>query len=149
MFYRLFLRKIVSFQLFYMQIVCFCSPPGKFCPPLEKSLRTPMVVVYLMKLIWEQFARHQFSFRILNLFCNGLKRIRTSTFKKKYFSLFFIQVVSWEDVKVCVTTAHSSKIRDNNKKVGIKNYPFLCDVIYEGIPMHGKYLFFGLSCWSC
>ncbi len=48
--------KIVSFLTFlgensmflgaFRQIVCFCThtprPPGKFCPPLEKSLRTPM-----------------------------------------------------------------------------------------------------------
>jgi len=32
--------------VFFRQIVLFAPPPpGKFCPPLEKSLRTPMLRV--------------------------------------------------------------------------------------------------------
>jgi len=35
--------KIVCFFTFLEENSMFLPPPGKFCPPLEKSLRTPMV----------------------------------------------------------------------------------------------------------
>ena len=42
MFFDLFSEKYVAyFLVLFRQISCFC-PPGKCCPPLEKSLRTPM-----------------------------------------------------------------------------------------------------------
>jgi len=36
--------KIVCFFPFLKKIVCFCPSPGKFCLPLEKSLRTPLKI---------------------------------------------------------------------------------------------------------
>ncbi len=38
-----FLRDIVAFLV--LEANSMLLPPGKFCPPLEKSLRTPIVVI--------------------------------------------------------------------------------------------------------
>jgi len=34
----------------------FLPPLGKFCPPLEKSLRTPMLAVFVIPFVFEQGA---------------------------------------------------------------------------------------------
>jgi hypothetical protein len=40
-----FLKENSMFLGIFRQILCFChTPPGKFCPPLKKSLRTPIGV---------------------------------------------------------------------------------------------------------
>jgi len=54
----MFFDFLVENSMFYgvfKQIICFCPPPGKFCPPLEKSLRTPMPILALASFVVATF----------------------------------------------------------------------------------------------